>query len=61
MYVEGAWHTGLVYERERLNAGDRFAGPAAVVEYSATAFLPPGARAQVDEFLNLSIEVACGC
>jgi N-methylhydantoinase A len=46
-----------VYERERLIAGDRFSGPAVVVEYSATTFVPPGATVQVDAFQNMTIAV----
>jgi N-methylhydantoinase A len=46
-----------VYQRSSLRAGDRFAGPAVVTEYSATTFVPPGCRAFVDKRLNLLIEV----
>jgi len=46
-----------VYERSRLRAGDRFAGPAVIVEYSATTFVPPGAQVEVDAFANLVITV----
>ena len=45
-----------VYDRSRLDAGDRFHGPAVVVEYSATTFLPPGSSAAVDEHLNIIID-----
>jgi N-methylhydantoinase A len=47
-----------IYDRARLHAGDRFAGPAMITEYSATSFLPPDAEACVDEWGNLVIEVA---
>lgn len=46
-----------VYERSKLNAGDGFAGPAVVVEYSATTYVPEGARVHVDELSNLVIDV----
>jgi N-methylhydantoinase A/oxoprolinase/acetone carboxylase beta subunit len=46
-----------VYERGKLHAGDCFAGPAVVVEYSATTYVPSGARVEVDELRNLAIEV----
>lgn len=46
-----------VYERSRLRAGDRFAGPAVILEYSATTYVPKDARVQVDELSNLVIEV----
>ena len=34
-----------LYDREKLLAGNRFAGPAIVTEYSATTVVPPGWRA----------------
>ena len=46
-----------LYDRARLHAGDRFAGPAVVAEYSATTYVPEGARATVDALGNLVIEV----
>jgi N-methylhydantoinase A len=49
---------GGIYDRARLHAGDRFAGPAVIAEYSATSFLPPDAEACMDEWGNLVIEVA---
>jgi N-methylhydantoinase A len=57
IYFGGEWVDGLVYQRDQLRPGDRFHGPAVVVEYSATTFLPPGASAQVDAFSNLVVEV----
>lgn len=47
--------SGRVYAREMLQAGDSFEGPALIVEYSATTFVPPGAMLRVDEFSNLVI------
>jgi N-methylhydantoinase A len=41
-----AWETPL-YARRRLPDGARVAGPALIVEYSATTYLPPGARGEV--------------
>jgi len=47
-----------IYERRRLRHGNRFRGPAIVMEYSATTVLPPGWVARVDghESLVLSGE-----
>jgi N-methylhydantoinase A len=42
-----------VFDREKLRAGNRFAGPAIVAEYSATSVVPPGWRARVDVYGNL--------
>jgi N-methylhydantoinase A len=57
IYCEGEWRTGKVYDRTLLRAGDCFAGPAVIAEYSATTFLPPGARAQMDKWWNLVIDL----
>lgn len=46
-----------LYDRARLHAGDRFTGPAVVVEYSATTYVPKSATASVDAFGNLIIAV----
>src|SRR6266849_4289525 len=48
--------TTPVYDRAKLRAGHRFAGPAIVTEYSATTVVPPGWRAFVDAFGNLLLE-----
>jgi N-methylhydantoinase A len=47
-----------VYERERLRAGEQFAGPAIVTEYSATSLVPEGWRARVDLYgqIHLAME-----
>lgn len=46
-----------VFERDLLHAGDRFAGPAIVIEYSATTVVPPGFVAELDTRRNILIEV----
>ncbi len=57
VYSDGQWQPSIVYDREQLKAGDVFTGPAIVTEYSATTFVPPGCRVEVDGFLNLVIDV----
>lgn len=57
MYYAGQWLEATVYDRDRLVAGDSFTGPAVVVEYSATTFVPPDCTARVDEHTNLLIEM----
>jgi N-methylhydantoinase A len=57
VYFDRAWVPSKVYSRDLLTAGDRFAGPALVTEYSATTVLPPGCEATVDVYGNLIIEV----
>jgi N-methylhydantoinase A len=56
MICEGSGHTGVLVDRERLEPGNAFAGPALVVEYSTTTVVPPGARCRVDRFGNLILE-----
>ena len=57
MIFAGKNCTGKVYQRERLEPGDRLDGPAIVVEYSATTVVPPGWTALVDAYKNLVMEV----
>lgn len=57
IHCEGEWRIGKLYDRALLRAGDCFAGPAVIVEYSATTFLPPGVQARVDPWFNLVIEL----
>jgi N-methylhydantoinase A len=42
-----------VYDRYRLAPGHAFAGPAIVEERESTVVLGPGARARIDDALNL--------
>jgi len=46
-----------IYDRHKLQSGDRISGPAILVEYSATTVLPPGCVLTVDAYGNLVIEV----
>jgi N-methylhydantoinase A len=47
-----------VYDRERLRAGNRFAGPAIVEQMDATTVILPGMSAHVEPYMNLMLEVA---
>src|SRR3954464_3361866 len=44
------------YERERLRAGDRLAGPAIVEQYDTTTVIPPGLTAAIDRHGNIVID-----
>jgi N-methylhydantoinase A len=57
VYFDGAPHLTRLYDRDALHAGDTFAGPAIVSEYSSATILPPGDVLRVDTFGNLVIEV----
>jgi N-methylhydantoinase A len=47
-----------VYDRDKLEPGNRFAGPAIVEQMDATTVVLPGMTARVDPYLNLVLEVA---
>ncbi|MDE2335659.1 MAG: hydantoinase/oxoprolinase family protein [Rhodospirillales bacterium] len=47
-----------VYDRTRLEAGNRLAGPAIVEQMDATTVVPPGMTARVDAYANLILEAA---
>ena len=44
-----------VYQRERLDVGAQFAGPAIVDQLDCTTVIPPGHSVRVDEYRNLII------
>ncbi|MDR6951301.1 N-methylhydantoinase A [Ancylobacter sp. 3268] len=46
-----------VYARDDLPCGFAFEGPAIVEQLDSTTVVPPGARAEVDRFLNIVIRV----
>ncbi len=46
-----------IYDRESLQSGKTFRGPAVVTEYSGTTFVPPGGRFRQDHAGNLLIQV----
>jgi len=51
----GVTHDCPVYQRERLDVGITFAGPAIVDQLDATTVIPPGQTARVDEYKNILI------
>jgi N-methylhydantoinase A len=46
-----------VIARDKLLSGNKIGGPAILVEYSSTIVIPPFARAQVDEYGNVIMEI----
>jgi N-methylhydantoinase A len=46
-----------VYERDRLRAGNRFAGPAVIEQMDATTVVPPGWAARVEPYLNVVLAI----
>jgi N-methylhydantoinase A len=57
VFFDGVQLDTRLYERNKLRAGDIFAGPAIIGEYSSATVLPPGDKLRVDSFGNLVIEV----
>jgi N-methylhydantoinase A len=53
VWFDGRFRATPVYDRDRLAAGARIAGPAIIVEYSSTTVVPPDSRCEVDKYLNL--------
>ena len=50
VHVEGEWaEAGRIWRRD-LRAGHRIEGPATVMEYSSTTWVPPGWTAEVDQW-----------
>jgi N-methylhydantoinase A len=47
-----------VYERDKLQPGNVFAGPAIVEQMDATTVVLPGMKARIDSYLNLILELA---
>jgi N-methylhydantoinase A len=58
VYFQGKWAKTPVYARERLQAGNRFIGPAIVTDYSATTVVLPGWQVNVTahEILILTLQ-----
>jgi 5-oxoprolinase (ATP-hydrolysing) len=52
-FVSGVWQDVDLYERERLQAGDRVDGPAIVAEPNATTVVEPGWQAGVNDLGHL--------
>ena len=55
--VEGAVETPI-YSHDALPAGAVIDGPAIIEQLDSTTVIPPGVRAEVDEWLNVRIHVA---
>ncbi len=52
-FAAGRWRRAALHDRSLLHPGDRFAGPAVIVELSATTWLPSRWTAAVDSLGNL--------
>jgi len=57
VFVDGKRIRAATYDRDSLPLGREFPGPAVITEYSATTFVPLGARFRLDPAGNLSIRI----
>jgi N-methylhydantoinase A len=57
VYFDGEGTDTPVYERSELPAGASFEGPAVIDQLDTTTLVPPGVKAEVDEYLNIVMEV----
>src|ERR1700754_2680568 len=57
VYFDGEAVDTPVYAREDLPAGVKFEGPAVIYQLDTTTLVPPGVKAEVDEWLNIRMEV----
>jgi N-methylhydantoinase A len=55
VFVDDADATATLYDRSRLQAGNRIAGPAIVTEMDSTTLILPGHTGEVDRFGNIVI------
>lgn len=57
VYFDGKTPTETaIYERDGLDVGQSFAGPAIVEQFDSTTVVPPGWRGRIDEQRNLILE-----
>jgi N-methylhydantoinase A len=55
VYVGDGWREATIYDRSKLEAGNRIVGPAIVVEMDATTLILPDCAGDVDDFGNILI------
>jgi N-methylhydantoinase A len=57
VFSEGKKITAATCDRDSLQPGKKYSGPAVVTEYSATTVVPPGTRFWVDRTGNLLVQI----
>jgi N-methylhydantoinase A len=57
VYFEGGWRQVTIYERSRLNCGNRIQGPAIIEQVDSTTFFYPEQTAEIDRFGNILISI----
>ena len=56
MWGAGGWLQTPVYDRQRLQPGQRLPGPALITEYSATTVVPEDFTVRIDDYYNLVLQ-----
>jgi N-methylhydantoinase A len=56
VYFGGEWLPTKIYDRSRLQPGNRVEGPAVITEFDSTTVVLDGYAAEVDRYLNLLID-----
>jgi N-methylhydantoinase A len=54
---QNQWLETPIFQRHSLDAGTTLEGPAIVEQLDTTVLIPPGIRAQVDEWLNIRMHI----
>ncbi|MBV8912503.1 MAG: hydantoinase/oxoprolinase family protein [Acetobacteraceae bacterium] len=57
LYAGGAWREARLFDREALDPGAEFTGPAIVTQSDCTILVPEGWRARVDGLRNVDLEL----
>jgi N-methylhydantoinase A len=57
VFFDGRKITATIYDRDSLEPGKKYSGPAVVTEYSATTVVPPRNQFWVDQAGNLFIQI----
>ncbi len=55
VYFDGSFVTANIYDRALLEAGNRIAGPAVILQKDSTTVIHPGHAGEVDEYLSILI------
>ena len=55
VYFEGDWLPTQIYDRAKLQTGNKIEGPAVIAEYDSTTVVLAGYSAEVDQYLNILI------
>jgi len=53
IYYKGIHNASPVYERSLLEPGNKMHGPALIVDYESTTFIPAEYKAEIDAYLNI--------